>query len=63
MKEGEQCLQKILILKKNKRKHNTETSWKNKNGDSDSDASVTKSIPKKNCKHCILDSDHDDDDL
>ncbi len=62
IKEGEQSLQKIQILKKNERKRNTVTSWGKKNGDSDSDASVKISIPKKNCKHHILDSDHDDDD-
>ena len=46
-----------------KRKHRPDTSSENKKGDSDSDTPVQKTIPKKNHKHQILDSDHDDEDL
>ncbi len=45
-----------------KRNRNTETSWEKKNGDSDSDTSLKKSIPKKNHKRRISDSDFDDKD-
>ncbi len=43
-----------------KQKRSTDTRSKKKNEDSDSDTSVQKTIPKKNCKRHILDSDHDD---
>lgn len=45
-----------------KRKCSTDTRSKKKNEDSDSDTSVQKTIPKKNCKRCILDLSHDDED-